>query len=120
MAREVLTSISRGSSEYVFPGKGGGKLVDIRKQADALKKEANLPADFRPFHGLRHVYASMLASSGKVSMYELQKLMTHKSPAMTQRYAHLRDDALIKASEVAKDVISEIMNVQSKVQKVKD
>jgi len=120
MAREVLSSISRDSCEYVFPGKGGGKLVDIRKQADALKKEAGLPADFRPFHGLRHVYASMLASSGKVSMYELQKLMTHKSSAMTQRYAHLRDDALIKASEVAKDVISEIMNVQSKVQKVKD
>jgi len=41
--------------------------------------------------GLRHVYASMLASSGQVDMYTLQKLLTHKSPAMTQRYAHLRD-----------------------------
>lgn len=69
-----------------------------------------MPLNFRPFHGLRHVYASMLASSGKVSMYELQKLMTHKSPAMTQRYAHLRDEALMRASEVAKDVIEEILN----------
>lgn len=43
-------------------------------------------------------------------MYELQKLMTHKSPAMTQRYAHLRDEALMRASEVAKDVIEEILN----------
>ncbi len=110
MARGVLASIPKGISEYVFPGKGGGRLVDIRKQADALKREAGLPLNFRPFHGLRHVYASMLASSGKVSMYELQKLMTHKSPAMTQRYAHLRDEALMRASEVAKDVIGEILN----------
>jgi integrase len=45
-------------------------------------------------HGLRHAYASMLASSGNVDMYVLQKLMTHKSPQMTQRYAHLRDEVL--------------------------
>jgi len=49
------------------------------------------------------VFASTLASSGKVDMYQLQKLLTHKSPAMTQRYAHLRDDALQKASKVAAD-----------------
>lgn len=34
--------------------------------------------------------------------------MTHKSPAMTQRYAHLRDDALQQASNIASDIISEI------------
>lgn len=34
-------------------------------------------------------------------MYELQKLLTHSSPQMTQRYAHLHDDALKKASSVA-------------------
>ena len=33
-------------------------------------------------------------------IYRIQKLLTHKSPQMTQRYAHLRDDALRKASEV--------------------
>lgn len=110
LAREVLLSIPRMISPYVFPGKGGGRLVDIRKQAHAIKREAGLPEDFRPFHGLRHVYASMLASSGKVSMYELQKLMTHKSPAMTQRYAHLRDDALKRAADAAKDTISEAIN----------
>ena len=112
MAQEVLTTIARTASPYVFPGRNGSRMVDIRKQADALKKEAGLPEDFRPFHGLRHVYASMLASSGKVSMYELQRLMTHKSPVMTQRYAHLRDDALKKASEVAKDVISSALIAQ--------
>lgn len=105
MARGLLSSIERTTSPYVFPGKKGGRLVDIRREADAIKKEAELPEDFRPFHGLRHVYASMLASSGKVTMYELQKLMTHKSPAMTQRYAHLRDEALRKASDVATTIL---------------
>ena len=40
-------------------------------------------------------------------MYELQKLLTHSSPLMTQRYAHLHDDALRKASEVAGALFSE-------------
>jgi hypothetical protein len=58
-------------------------------------------------HGLRHSFASWLASSGKVSMYELQKLLTHSSPQMTQRYAHLHDDALRKASDLAGALFSE-------------
>ena len=37
---------------------------------------------------------SRLASSEQVDLYRIQKLLTHKSPQMTQRYAHLRDDAL--------------------------
>ena len=74
------------------------------------KEEAGLPKNFRALHGLRHVYASMLASSGQVDMYTLQKLLTHKSPAMTQRYAHLRDDALKGASDLAGDIISQAMN----------
>lgn len=115
LARQLLLSVPKGQSRYVFPGKSGGRLVDIRKQADALKKEAGLPDSFRPFHGLRHVYASLLASTGKVSMYELQKLMTHKSAAMTQRYAHLRDDALKKASQTASEAILKALNTSSRI-----
>lgn len=59
-------------------------------------------------HGLRHVYASMLASSGEVDMYVLQKLLTHKDGRMTQRYAHLRDEALKQASQVAGDIVAGI------------
>jgi integrase len=70
-----------------------------------IKEAAGLPDDFRPLHGLRHAYASMMASSGEVGMYTLQKLMTHKDPKMTQRYAHLRDEALKRASEVAGNII---------------
>ena len=109
LARKLLESIEHTDSPYVFPSKKGGHLVDIKWTANAIKREAELPLDFRPFHGLRHVYASMLASSGKVTMYELQKLMTHKSPTMTQRYAYLRDEALQKASNVACEALSKFL-----------
>jgi integrase len=72
-----------------------------------LRTAAGLPSDFRPFHGLRHAFASMLASSGQVDMYTLQKLLTHKSPLMTQRYAHLRDETLRKASTLAGNIIEQ-------------
>jgi len=104
-ARKVLEDQPR-TSEHVFPGKGGGQRVDINKQANRIKRLAGLPDEFRPLHGLRHVFASMLASSGKVDMYALQKLLTHKSPVMTQRYAHMRDEALKKAAELAGDLIA--------------
>ncbi len=64
-AREVLENHPR-FEEYVFPGRGGGKRVDINKAVNRIKARAGLPKDFRPLHGLRHVYASMLASSGQV------------------------------------------------------
>ena len=74
----------------------------------AVKARADLPADFRPLHGLRHLFASTLASSGQVDMLTLQKLLTHKSPQMTKRYSHLRDDALKQASGVASDLLGNI------------
>ncbi|MCU0615005.1 MAG: site-specific integrase [Desulfobacterales bacterium] len=88
-ARELLLNHERSRSPYVFPGRKGRRRTDIHKSLNQIKKKAGLPKEFRALHGLRHVYASMLASSGKVDMYTLQKLLTHKSPQMTQRYAHL-------------------------------
>lgn len=105
-AREILRDVPRTKSIYVFPGKHGGQLINIMRVANRIKKRAGLPENFRPLHGLRHAYASMLASSGKVDMYTLQKLLTHKSPQMTQRYAHLRDDALKRAADTADEIFS--------------
>lgn len=95
-------------SEFVFPGREGRQRVDAKKQLNRIKARAGLPADFRALHGLRHVYASTLASSGRVDMYTLQKLLTHKSPQMTMRYAHLRDEALKNASVVADEILSKV------------
>jgi len=100
-AIELLESHPRSNCAYVFPNKNGLMRTDITRDVNRIKKAAGLPEGFRPLHGLRHVYASMLASSGKVDMYTLQKLLTHKSPLMTQRYAHLRDETLKNASDLA-------------------
>ena len=95
------------SSEYVFPGRAGDQRTRIDKAVNVIKEAAKLPANFRPLHGLRHVFASQLASSGEVDMYVLQRLLTHKGPQMTQRYAHLRDDALKRASDLAGTLVQQ-------------
>lgn len=103
-SKETLDNHPR-QGEYVFPGRDGQFRRNAHKQVNRIKKKAALPEGFRPMHGLRHVYASMLASSGQVDMYTLQKLLTHNSPQMTQRYAHLRDESLRRASELAGNII---------------
>ena len=114
-AKKLLKSHEKTGSKFVFPGHGGGQRVTISKAVNRIKTRANLPKDFRPLHGLRHTYASMLASSGQVDMYTLQKLLTHKSPIMTQRYAHLRDETLRKASNLAGDIISQAVKQSDNV-----
>lgn len=100
-ARSILEKQPHTDCEYVFPGRYGGPTKDLRVPFRRICDNAGLPKDFRPMHGLRHVFASTLASSGQVDMYTLQKLLTHKTPSMVQRYAHSRDAAIIRASEVA-------------------
>jgi integrase len=109
-ARELLLHHPRTDSPHVFPGRGGRQRTDINKQVNRIKQVAGLPKDFRALHGLRHTYASMLASSGQVDLYLLARLLTHRSPQMTMRYAHLRDGALRRAAELAGDLISRAMN----------
>ena len=99
-ALKLFRDHPRTESEYVFPGRKGDPRTDIKRALTRIKKATGLPDDFRILHGLRHVYASILASSGQVDMFHLQKLLNHQSPQMTQRYAHLRDEALKQASNV--------------------
>lgn len=104
--KELLQSIPVNNSDYVFPARDSGPRKDISKDLRNIKKAAGLPDDFRTLHGLRHVFATMLASSGQVDMFTLQKLLTHKSPEMTQRYAHYRDEAMQRAAEQVNDILS--------------
>lgn len=113
-ATGILRLVERMDSPYIFPGKNGGQRKDFRKIAERVKREAGLPGDFRPLHGLRHAFASFLASSGKVDLYTLQKLLTHNSPQMTQRYAHLADEALQRAASVADSIFEENTNGEIK------
>lgn len=109
-ARTVLEGVKHTGSPYVFPGKNGGKRIEIRRFLERVRKAAKLPDDFRPLHGLRHTYASWLASSGKVDLFTLQKLMTHGSPQMTQRYAHLADEAVRRAASVIDECLDVAVN----------
>lgn len=97
----------RFQTDLVFPGEEGTRRHDLKRPVERIRKAAGLPAGFRPFHGLRHHFASTLASSGEVDLYTLQKLLTHKDPATTQRYAHLRDETLRSAADVAARAVTQ-------------
>ena len=117
-AREVIESMPE-TSEFIFPGRGGGQRKNVNYHLNRIKKAAGLPKEFRALHGLRHVFASLLASSGEVDMYVLQKLMTHKSAAMTQRYAHLADEAKQRASNKIGDIVKSHTGKSDKVVNLK-
>jgi integrase len=50
----------------------------------------------KPWHALRHTFASHAVMSG-TPLYDVQKLLGHSTPMMTQRYAHLAPDHLMAA-----------------------
>lgn len=50
-ARVIIRGIEQQGSPYLFPGKDGVQRVDVAKFLQRIRKEADLPADFRPLHG---------------------------------------------------------------------
>ncbi len=69
-----------------------------------IRKRANVNIRF---HDLRHTYASDMASSGKIDIYTLKKLLGHSTLEMTRRYAHLVDGAVQKATFVSDEVFED-------------
>jgi integrase len=103
VVRELLTTHPEvGKNPYVFAGKKGGPrgARQVDESGRAIRAAAGLPDTFRPNHGLRHTFASHLASSGEVDLFTLGKLLGHRSTGMTARYAHLRDDTLRRGANV--------------------
>ena len=84
---------------YVFFSDMGTMHTTTRlfKAFDRARKNAGM-ADMR-FHDLRHSFATRLVQNG-VDIYKVQKLMRHKSPKMTQRYAHHCTESLRDGVEV--------------------
>jgi integrase len=88
--RETLRHIPRHvDSAYVFPGKTGQGLVDIRKRFSRALREAGI--DEFVFHDLRHTFASHLVMAG-VDLMTVKEFLGHKDITMTLRYAHLAPD----------------------------
>lgn len=90
------------SGPYVFPGKDGGgprkaRAQSIGKAMDHLgfnPEETVRRKGRATIHTLRDTFAARLAQSGKVQLYDIQKLLGHTTPAMTQKYAHLIPDVV--------------------------
>jgi len=112
MAEKVLVehAHTENGSKFVFPGRGGKKRTECKRPLLRIRKKAGLPDDFRILQGLRHVYASMLVSSGKVDLETLQSLLTQKSPLMTQRYAHLLDESQTNSENIIADGENNLSN----------
>lgn len=91
------------SDSFVFPGKNGDRMDNIKKSWTKLVKDANIN-DFR-FHDLRHTFASNLVMAG-VDLNTVRDLLGHSDIKMTLRYAHLAPE--VKANAVAKLVKGKI------------
>jgi integrase len=108
-------------SPFVFPGRGGRRRVDC-SAAKRIKEKAGLPKKFRIFHGLRHHFAVTLANSGQVDLSLIGELLTHKSHAMTKRYASYLPKTTKAASELAVKLINRDLekSKDTKTRKVPD
>lgn len=87
------------TEEYLFVNKITGKpYSDIAKVWQRIRVEAGLPK--LRIHDLRHQFASFLVNNGR-SLYEVQQILGHSTPVVTQRYAHLSTQSLQEAANVA-------------------
>jgi len=96
--QEILQQIPK-KSKYLFAScKTDKPYRTIFQSWNSARVKANLP-EVR-IHDLRHTYASALVNA-KCSLYEVQILLGHSTAKMTQRYAHLSNEALMSAASCA-------------------
>jgi integrase len=92
------------NSPYVFvSAKTGKRLTTISKYWGKLRKEADLEG-FR-LHDLRHSFASFLVNAG-CTLFDVQQVLGHSDPVITQRYSHLSKGRLQDAANAASDRIN--------------
>lgn len=99
-AIQVLESLRQTQrSAYPFGNPLTGKpYASIYVAWNTARTRAGL-ADVR-MHDLRHSFASLLINNGR-SLYEVQKILGHSQIQTTQRYAHLQQQTLLEAVELA-------------------
>ena len=106
-ALQLLEDVAQGQDEdetYVFPGrKPGEPLKQLHTVWNHVRDKAGVQ-DVR-LHDLRHTYASILVSAG-LSLPMIGALLGHTTQATTQRYAHLYDDPLRRATEHVGNVVT--------------
>ena len=92
----LLSELPKGGN-FVVAGKYPDKpRSDLHRPWRRITTHAGLTG--LRLHDLRHSYASVGAASG-MGLPALARLLGHRSPATTNRYAHFGDDPLRRASE---------------------
>ena len=100
---ELYHSIPKDDTSYLFASPKTKKpYVTIYTSWNSARVKAGLK-DVR-MHDLRHSFASALVNSGR-SLYEVQTLLGHSTSTMTQRYAHLSNEALMSAASCAGNLL---------------
>jgi integrase len=95
-ALAILNALPR-SGDFVIAGTSPDKpRSDLKKPWKAVSKRAGFTGV--RIHDLRHTHASVGAGAG-LGLPIIGKLLGHTQSATTQRYAHLDNDPLKKASE---------------------
>ncbi len=112
-AKALLMALpSRGVSPWVFPGRDPSKpLNNPRKALGRILVAAGV--DHIRIHDLRHSHASLAINSG-ASLFEVQNLLGHSTPQVTQRYAHLTASGLRRVSDTVAGVISAAVELAQK------
>ena len=89
----------RGTHPFVFPGRNENEQTTRPTRAfHAALARAGI-ARIR-IHDLRHTFASHMVQSG-ATLFEVQRVLGHTTPLMTQRYAHLTESGLRDRAEFA-------------------
>ena len=103
-ALDVLTQLdTEGTFDHLFVNHQTGiAYTTIHKVWGRLRRKAGLP--HLRIHDLRHQYASFLVNSGR-TLYEVQQILGHSDPKVTQRYSHLSSKALQDAANSASIII---------------
>jgi integrase len=111
--KDRLTELNndQSASDLVFPNRSGEIHSQVPTGFKKGLKDSGIndgvtdPKLKASFHTLRHTFASRLVQAG-VDLHTVQVLLGHATPAVTQRYSHLRQDdlrdALNKAERAAK------------------
>lgn len=98
LTKRALNAVSCAMSldGRVFGGKRGCPIKESTLEGGFRSSARRAGISDLHFHDLRHTFATRLVRAG-VDLYTIQLLLGHKSPAMTQRYAHHSVESLRKA-----------------------
>lgn len=106
---ELLANLKRvDGNPYVLPGEKKGKhLVGLPRVWRRIRDKAELEGV--RLHDLRHSFASVGAGAG-MGLQVVGKLLGHRNPSTTARYAHIADDPAKVAADRISHSISAFMN----------